>query len=198
MFGWQAAYAQARHFEKKDNWRAAASVYEKLLTYGQAENPKVQFRLGHALFRMEMLDAAVPHLERALELDPRNATWEYRLAFVYERQKDFVHAVQHYETALLIDPTQSKWEVRRDKCIAAMSTQELALERAAHRLSLKELGANKGPAWARLDALQAGYGSHRYDKGWLKDLAGALFGMNKFEEAAADRKSTRLNSSHWE
>ncbi|WP_341394780.1 CDP-glycerol glycerophosphotransferase family protein [Arthrobacter sp. G119Y2] len=184
MFGWQAAYAQARNFEKKDNWPAAANVYEKLLKYGQAENPKVRFRLGHALFRMDMLDDAVPHLERALELAPQNAAWEYRLAFVHERRKDYTQALEHYDAALLIDPNQLKWESRREKCAAAISSQQLTLERASHRRTLQDVSANKGPAWARLDALQAGYDSHRNDKGWLKDLAGALFGMNKFEEAA--------------
>ena len=180
MLGWQAAYAQALNLEKKGNWEAAIRMYKRLLKHGEDKNAKVLFRLGHALFRTEKLDESIPFLEEAVTQAPEREEWEYRLAFVYERKKDYISAIQHYDRALAIDSDQSKWKERRQKCIAAIQEQE----RNQHQSAFKDVVRTKGPAWERLDMLEAGYDSHRRDKNWLKGLGQALFTMNRFEDAA--------------
>ena len=187
MFGWQAAYAQAKKFEKNGDWEAAIRVYKGLIKRGQDNNPRVVFRLGHALFRTEKLDEALPHLKRAVELAPHNSEWEYRLAFVYERNKDYNSAIQHYELALKLDGDQPKWNERLQKCVAATAD----IKRSADRSALDDILRSKGPAWEQMQMLEAGYNEHKSDKEWLKNYGKSLFAMNKFEESA--RIFTELN-----
>lgn len=180
MLGWQAAYAKALSNEKNGKWEAAIRVYSSLLERGEDRNAKVLFRLGHALFRRDRLEEATPYLERAVALEPTNASWHYRLAFVYERRKDFGKAIEHYDAALAIDPSQTKWQERRRKS----TVQADVNQRAVHASELNDVMRSSGPAWERLDRLEAGYASHKSDKNWLKNLAAARFNMMRYEEAA--------------
>ncbi|KAD4007149.1 tetratricopeptide repeat protein [Arthrobacter yangruifuii] len=180
MLGWQAAYAKARSDEKKGKWDSAIQIYSSLIRHGEDENPRVVFRLGHALFRRDRLEEAAQYLERAVSLEPGNANWHYRLGFVLERQKSYASAILHYDAALEIDPTQTKWQDRKLKCAAHIDNQQ----RAVRTSELNDVMGSNGPDWERLDLLEAGYDVHQSDKNWLKSLAAARFRMLRYEGAA--------------
>ena len=173
MFGWQASYAYARKLEKNDNWAPAAAVYERLIRSGGDSNPKVVFRLGHAYFRLERLTEALPLLQRAVELQPENAAWNYRLGFVLERQKSFTEALFYYQKAIGLDPDQASWLRRAKTC-----------EGAIDQLRLDAAVRNKAATWQVTSTLEEGLATHSEDIRWLEKLADAYFKMGKFESAA--------------
>ncbi len=195
MLGWQAAYAHARKLEGKDEWAAAAAAYERLMRRGEESNAKVVFRLGHAYFRLNRLDEALPLLRRAVELQPGNAAWNYRLGFVLERQKSFQEALSFYRKALVLDPEQTAWVRRVAACETAIakSRQDAEAARAKSRQDaevalakarLDSVVKNKAATWQVMSTLEDGLATHAGEARWLERLADAYFKMGRFEAAA--------------
>ena len=172
MIGWQLAYAHARKLEERGNWEAAAATYERLVQRGEAANPRVVFRLGHALFRLDRLDEALPHLDSAVELDPGQAGWHYRRAFVLERRKRFAEALAGYRTALELAPGQG-WERRAAACRAGIAQERL-----------EEVLRTKPPTWQLIEVLEEGLGARADDPRWLERLGDARFRMSRYPGAA--------------
>ncbi|MBP3043602.1 CDP-glycerol glycerophosphotransferase family protein [Arthrobacter jiangjiafuii] len=174
MIGWQAAYAQARQLEKKDDWAAAAKTYARLVRLGEDTNPRVVFRLGHAYFRLNRLDESLPLLEKAVELQPTNAAWNYRLGFVLERKKSFDAALFYYRKALELDPRQASWVHRVEVCEAAIT-----------QLRLDLVSRNRGATWQILSVLEEGLPAHANDPQWLEKLGDAYFKMGRSDLAGS-------------
>ncbi|WP_104161369.1 CDP-glycerol glycerophosphotransferase family protein [Arthrobacter sp. ZGTC212] len=216
MLGWQAAYAHARKLESKDEWAAATAAYERLMRRGEESNAKVVFRLGHAYFRLNRLDDALPLLRRAVDLQPENAAWNYRLGFVLERQKSFDEALHFYRRALDLDPEQTAWVRRVDTCEAAIAQSRKGVkvapvqsrkgvkvaavqprheaEAAIAKSRLEEAVKNKAAIWQQMSTLEDGLATHSEDFHWLERLADSYFKMGKYEPAAATyAKASALN-----
>lgn len=64
--------------------------------YNGALRPKMSLR--------EMLDVAERHLRKAVQLDPKNATYHTNLAVVYAEQGKLKQAVHHLQVAKRLDP----------------------------------------------------------------------------------------------
>ncbi|MFZ3415598.1 CDP-glycerol glycerophosphotransferase family protein [Arthrobacter sp. 3Tela_A] len=172
MIGWQALYALARNLEKKEDWKGAASQYERILRRGSAE-PKVYFRLGHAYFRMNSLAEALQYLRQAVDMDPSNADWQYRLGFVLERTKAYQEALSHYRTALELVPQRTEWHRRIDTC-----------NREITRLEIAKLRETKAPSWRQAEALQEAAELHADDGAWMERTGDAQFKMGQYQAAA--------------
>ncbi|WP_186764361.1 CDP-glycerol glycerophosphotransferase family protein [Arthrobacter yangruifuii] len=172
MIGWQALYAHARNLEKKDEWDAAAVAYARILRSGENHDARVVFRLGHAYFRLNRMDDALPLLEQAVHLEPGNAAWHYRLGFVLERQKHYNGALTHYRAALDLQPGQTGWLHRVEACEAALS-----------RMELDAVVKGKGPTWQLTEVLKDGLAFHPTDYRWAERLGDAYFKMGRYELA---------------
>ena len=169
MIGWQAVYAHALNLEKKNDWTGAADAYTRLMQGGEENNPKVVFRLGHALFRLERLDEALPHLQRAVDLNPGNASWHYRLGFVLEKQKKYGDALRQYRAALGLEPGQPGWIHRAESCEAAIT-----------KLRVDAVVESRGPTWQLTEALEDGLEAHATDHNWAERLGDAYFRMGRY------------------
>ena len=174
MIGWQLGYALARRLEAQDKWSAAAAVYEGLLRRGGQVNPKIVFRRGHALFRLDRLDEALPLLATAVRLRPEEAAWQYRLGFVLERRKQFAQALVAYRAAIaLVTEPPAGWQRRARACEAAIA--HARLERA-----IKERAAT----WQLVEVLEDGLAARDSDPRWTEKLGDARFKMGRYEAAA--------------
>lgn len=195
MIGWQLGYWGGREFEKRGNWKSAASVYQRLWDQGESTNARIAFKLGHAYFRLENLDLARKYISIAVQLDPKIAAWHYRLGFILERQKLWAEALHSYGSATDLDPERAEWFYRKAQCeqslgekLAAQASLRSAIHldpRNAkfHKALGKQLG--EGAArWQEIEALEDGLSLHNQDADWLIKLAQAYFEMERFPEAA--------------
>jgi CDP-glycerol glycerophosphotransferase len=123
MIAWQVAFVVARQHEKQGRWLEAAEGYRRIVEDGRPDDPKALFRLGHAYFRLDRIDDAVPYVQRAVSLSPGEAQWQYRLGFLLERTKEYETALTHYDAALRSEPMNERWLHRRRACAAAFSRQ---------------------------------------------------------------------------
>ena len=74
-----AYFALGRVTDGKEQWEKA------IASEPQLDNPISQFDLGEQLLKSGALNAALPHLQRAYELDPQNVT--YRMDYESVRQQ---------------------------------------------------------------------------------------------------------------
>ncbi|MEV7638258.1 CDP-glycerol glycerophosphotransferase family protein [Pseudarthrobacter enclensis] len=195
MIGWQFGYLGGREFEKRGNWKMAATVYRRLWAQGRSDNPKIAFRLGHAYFRLNDYESARKYVTAAVALDPNVASWHYRLGFIDERGKLWAEALDSYTQAINLDPQRAEWFYRKAQCEQALGDKVAAEEslRTAVRLEPgnakfhKALGKQLGQGaarWQEVEALEGGLALHHDDADWLARLAGAYYEMERFPEAA--------------
>ncbi|MGY2745987.1 CDP-glycerol glycerophosphotransferase family protein [Arthrobacter sp. UYCu723] len=195
MIGWQFGYWGGREFEKRGNWKMAASVYQKLWDQGGSDNARVAYKLGHAYFRLDHLDLAKKYIASAVELDAKIATWHYRLGFINERQKLWAEALHSYTLATDLEPQSAEWFYRKAQCEQALGAKEAAQESLRTAVHLdpnnakfhKALGKQLGQGaarWQEIEALEDGLALHQQDADWLVKLAGAYFEMERFSAAS--------------
>lgn len=195
MIGWQFGYWGGREFEKRGNWKMAASVYQTLWDQGGSGNARVAYKLGHAYFRLNDLAPAQKYIAAAVELNPKVAGWHYRLGFIQERERQWAEALESYTHATNLDPQRAEWFYRKAQCEQALGEKLAAQEslRTAVRLDPgtakfhKALGKQLGQGaarWQEVEALEDGLALHQGDADWLVKLAGAYSEMERFSEAA--------------
>ncbi|WP_434612870.1 CDP-glycerol glycerophosphotransferase family protein [Arthrobacter sp. A5] len=186
----------AKH-ETASEWDKAARLYAESLSATATPDAELLFRLGHALFHQNELGEAAHHIERAISMEPNQATWRYRLAYIEEKLGRLSSAVQNYEVALTLEPARARWGRRLEAtrtlhaaAAAEMTPREKRLNDPvfyAERLSA--LKAAKGQKWQELEILHAGRHAHRDDPQWLAQLGSAQYAMKRFPEAAESFKS---------
>jgi CDP-glycerol glycerophosphotransferase len=195
MIGWQFGYWGGREFEKRGNWKMAASVYQKLWDQGGSDNARVAYKLGHSYFRLDDLAQAQKYISAAVTLNPKVASWHYRLGFIRERERLWAEALDSYTHATNLDPQRAEWFYRKAQCEQALGEKLAAQEslRTAVRLDPdtakfhKALGKELGQGaarWQEVEALEDGLALHQTDADWLVKLAGAYSEMERFSEAA--------------
>jgi tetratricopeptide (TPR) repeat protein len=91
-------YSAATHIQI-GYWRNSYSLFAHAIQVTSA-NPIAEENLGSALTEMERPDLAVPHLERAIQLEPTLSTAHYDLGTLLERQNELDGAQREYELAL--------------------------------------------------------------------------------------------------
>ncbi|CAI3800247.1 CDP-glycerol glycerophosphotransferase family protein [Pseudarthrobacter sp. MM222] len=195
MIGWQFGYWGGREFEKRGNWKMAASVYQRLWDQGGTGNARVAYKLGHAYFRLEDLARAKQYISAAVALNPKVASWHYRLGFINERERMWAEALESYTHATNLEPQRAEWFYRKAQCEQALGEKLSAQEslRTAVRLDPsqakfhKALGKQLGQGaarWQEVEALEDGLALHQDDADWLVKLARAYFEMERFSEAS--------------
>jgi len=75
----------------ENKFEEAVEAYGMLLQYG-IEDPRVEYNLGNALFRLGQLGPAILHFERARRLDPTDADIRANLEYARSRRFDIVEA----------------------------------------------------------------------------------------------------------
>ena len=220
MIGWQAPFKAARELEKHQNWSAAIRIYKSLIKAGEANNARVNYQLGNALFRSDNLGEAQQFLSRAVDLEPKMAAWQYRLAFVLERQGRYELSIDHYQLALSIDSEHPSWHYRLYKCCSALGDKDRAMDHLRralngdptnpryHELVVADLRA-KGPRWQEAQALERGLPHHEGDHTWHVRMAASYAALSRHRQSAAsyrianrlkpnDAKHLFLEGEQWE
>ncbi|WP_162237559.1 CDP-glycerol glycerophosphotransferase family protein [Arthrobacter sp. Leaf234] len=171
----------------------AASRRDRTWTDGgsPADSAHRIFEAGHRSLHEGDLPAAAADFTRALQLDPRNARWQYQLGFVYQRLNYTRQALQHYQNAVELEPSHERYRakleglrqaVRSTRGSVDQDVDDVAVLDDAHRL--QSLRADKGPKWQQLDILRSGNAAHATDYAWQIDLATTSYAMKKYDEAA--------------
>ena len=88
---------------EKGKYREAQQVLGDLLA-NQPNAPKTQFYMGRTYLALEDAEQALPHLARAVALDPENAPYHFWLGVAYWALLDLDRELTAYEQALAIDP----------------------------------------------------------------------------------------------
>jgi tetratricopeptide (TPR) repeat protein len=76
---------------------------EKLLTELKADDPDALFMLGDSMLNQQRAAEAIPHLQRAVELQPRYPHAHAALARSYVQTGDTAKAIPHLEQSLQVD-----------------------------------------------------------------------------------------------
>lgn len=102
----------------------------ELATVAQPRDPKYEFQLGEYWLVANRPELAVPHLQRATELDPRNGRFWGQLASAYQQVGNLELARKAIDRCLIADPTTPEllWAAAnlniflgdRDKAIVAI------------------------------------------------------------------------------
>jgi protein O-mannosyl-transferase len=80
-------------------WHDSYTLFSHALAVTR-DNPIAEANLGSALVDLERPDLAVPHLERAIQLLPANASPYYNLGTLYLRENQLDRAREQFELAL--------------------------------------------------------------------------------------------------
>ena len=91
------AWVQTRY------WRDSVSLWTRALACTSG-NYLAHNKLGIALAEQGKLDAAIPHFERALQLDPNALEVHNNLGITLARQGKLEAAIPHFERALQLNP----------------------------------------------------------------------------------------------
>lgn len=85
-----------------DGWKAMEQL--KDLTQRYPENALFHKLLGNTYFQMGLLDWAIDHYRRAIEMDPDYADAHYDLGVAYYHRARVNDAIEAYQTVLKLDP----------------------------------------------------------------------------------------------
>ncbi|MCU1547272.1 MAG: hypothetical protein JWO29_223, partial [Arthrobacter sp.] len=205
MIAWQVAFVVARQHEKQGRWLEAAESYRRIVEEGRPDDPKVLFRLGHAYFRLDQIDDAVPYVQRAVSLSPGEAQWQYRLGFLLERTKEYETALTHYDAALRSEPTNERWLHRRQACAAALSSQVKSaslLQEAMDSDPLDKDAVSKLAGhfrrndlrWQEIECLLQGLRRFPDEHAWHQQLGNAYDYMGQHTSAARHYKAAAAST----
>jgi tetratricopeptide (TPR) repeat protein len=85
----EALFEEGNLAYQEGDYVGAASRYETVLQYG-IRDPRLEYNLGNAYFKLGRLGAAILHYERAARLDPTDAEIAANLEFARSRRFDRV------------------------------------------------------------------------------------------------------------
>ena len=89
---------QAKVDEAVENWEKAFAIQPDIV------DDNFHFNLGNTLFKMGKQEAALRSYQRAIALNPQNASAYGNLANLYSQQRNRDEAIKYYQQALKIDP----------------------------------------------------------------------------------------------
>ena len=96
------------------------------------------YYLGFALTKIGKRDKATNFYLKAVELDPKNAEYNFRLGLSYDGQKKTDLAIDYYEKAIISDPTVSKYYYSIGLAYDSQGLHEKAVEFFKKSLELDE------------------------------------------------------------
>jgi len=150
------------------DWEGAGRAFKKAIELNP-NFPDVRAYYSHFLSHMGCTDEALPHIERALEMDPFNALFHglYGVALVYQRRYD--DAIAAARTALAMKPNQgvARTALQYGLIMNGMRDEQLAIQRARIALDPErvaaferglEEGGYEGAQRGIADVLAARYG----------------------------------------
>ena len=175
-------YALARVHERRGNWEAASNVYRNAMLKDNNPTPEAQYRLGHALFRLDQNNDAITWISRAISARSSVAEWHYRLAFILEREHRYNEAVESYVNALVIRPDKEAWEKRLAGCQAKIKGlhEERLSEIYLHSSQLKK----QNLLHSAIQHLRAAISENPDSVGLLKRLAESYELVQEYGDSA--------------
>ncbi len=108
----------------------ALAEFRRAATLDPAFGP-ARLLAGASLLALERPGDAIPELERAVDLMPREVLAHLRLADAYERMNDVPHLVDTYRVIVALAPGDAEYAYRLGRAYLKLS--EWSLERARHR-----------------------------------------------------------------
>ncbi len=96
-----AANAMAHNLDFPGCTEKVIAAFDRLLTI-DPDNRRAQYEYGGFLSGTTLLDKAIPHLQKAIQLGEERA--HYTLAFVYVKKSDPQKALPEFEAYLKVDP----------------------------------------------------------------------------------------------
>ena len=170
--------------------------------------------MGHEYVELKNTHAAIESYRRAVDVNRRDYRAWYGLGQTYEVLEMHAYALWYYKRAAGLRPWDGKMWCAVGSCLQKMGREGEGIKALKRALS--------ADAW--IDPVDAGSGRTRrrgrgvmdteillqiatmYDKlgdevearEWMELCVAQEEGLDEEEEAEGDRKSTRLNSSHWE
>ena len=115
-------------------------------------NPRAHGSLGLALSDRGLRREALPHFQRAIELDPKSVANHQNIGNAYFRLGDFAAAVPHFRRAVALDPTFASGYNNLGATLWELRDVEGALGayRAALAIDANHVGAHQNAARALL------------------------------------------------
>lgn len=102
MLFWGAGLADGVAFFEKGNYRDARQVLGKTVAEAP-DDPKAHFYLGRTFLALEEAVSALPHFEKAIQLDPDKAAYYFWLGVTHWALLDLDRELAAYDQALAID-----------------------------------------------------------------------------------------------
>lgn len=126
------------------------------LTALRDQNPNsaaARLGLGKALIAKRQADAAIAELQKAVELDPRNAEAWYQLGYAsYVLKQNAAQALPAYEKAVAADPGNTAYRTNLGAVLVATGQVDRAVDELTKVTSAP--GYNKADAWIYLGSAQ--------------------------------------------
>ena len=81
------------------HWRSSADLWAQAAS-GTTDNFVAEKNLANALLQLNQIEEALPHLQRALSINPQDVTCHVNLGGVFQKKGDWQAAVTEYATAV--------------------------------------------------------------------------------------------------
>ncbi|HTL67446.1 MAG TPA: tetratricopeptide repeat protein [Lacunisphaera sp.] len=120
------AACAARTWNQEAVWRSPTTLFRHALAVTGANSVAEGF-LGYTLAMDNQPDEAAPHLERAVELNPRNRLALFALGRVRERQGRLEDAIACYRAAWQLDAADAESEYRLGRLLLRAGQREAGM-----------------------------------------------------------------------
>lgn len=124
--------------------RNAEAIAEYQKELAQRDHAEVRYQMGHTLLESGQWKAAVEHLQRALELDPRRAVAHYDLGKTQLLLGDASAAVASLGRALELDPNDASAHFQLARALEKTGDPEQAQQHRQRFAELKKLQQQTG------------------------------------------------------
>jgi tetratricopeptide (TPR) repeat protein len=150
-------------FERNKDYRTSLAIWQDTLAK-RPDNPRAHSNLGVVLAEMGRGQEAIPHYERALQLNPHYAEAENNYGVVLTEMGRAREAILHCQRALQLVPDYAKAENNLGFALAGAGRTPEAIPHYERALQLKPDYAvaenNLGLAWARVGRVQDAAGHY--------------------------------------